>query len=370
MFAIEANLQQGQASSTERMLAALEPISQRLDLIEQVETSASTGQASLNTSFEVLREASASSQSHIDNRFDSLSRELSEMRILGGSSTSEIVVRPSANDTLIRILREELKQLVMPIQDQLNLHSMASDSHHRKLRGQIDSIANGIHQRFQDHPQHVDAMATQDFSAGEPEYESRVSSPERSPHYRIATSRASCNAKVDEEAAAFIPSITSRRVWNRTWSVAWRLGFLQIRVSAYEICNTVRRRMSYEVLIDFKPSQRFLTLRGVSISCRSQQDQRGSLQLCPTLSSFAVVSQDSDAFKAIEEGDLVRLRNLFRNGKASPTDRNEEGITLLHVFISKMPVSCKHFSHIVGGRYRWAIRYLQSSPHRGRGPSH
>ena len=65
--------------------------------------------------------------------------------------------------------------------------------------------------------------------------------------------------------------------------------------------------------------------------CESKQDQRGYYQICPMISTFAIVSHDADAFICVMRGDISGLQYLFEAQLAAPTDRDLNSISLLHV---------------------------------------
>ncbi|KAF6221987.1 hypothetical protein HO133_001955 [Letharia lupina] len=149
MFRIETNLKQSHPISTEQVLNALKPISRRLDVIAQNEASASMGHASLSTSIEALRETNLDLHNTLDGKLDNLMSGLSQAPFLRDSIRSEIFVRPSTNDVLARIFREELKHVVIPIvEDRLKANKSASEAQIVSIRESIDSMASEFQQNL------------------------------------------------------------------------------------------------------------------------------------------------------------------------------------------------------------------------------
>ena len=341
IFRVETNLRQSHANSTEQVLDALKPISRRLDSIAQNEASTSMGRTSMSTAVEALRESNLELQNSLGGRIDGLVSSVSRAALLGDSIRSESLFGPAAGDLLARIFRTQLKEVVIPIvEDSLNSYKSASEAQIVAIRESIDSMANEFHQSMQ-------GVCGQDrntafHDSGPENAESWTNNRDHlqgsaagsfSIRQYPKTFRGNNSSTFDSE----------KRLWIRHWCFRWRVGILQVTVSAFKIdrhyqtvsnayqIKTTEPRMAYRVLITFIPKQSFLTLRGTSISCWSQRDQRGYLELCPMLSSFAVIPGDSDVFVMSIKGDVDGLRQLFLNRAGSPADRNEIGWTPLYV---------------------------------------
>lgn len=59
--------------------------------------------------------------------------------------------------------------------------------------------------------------------------------------------------------------------------------------------------------------------------------QQSPWVLSPTISVFAIVPKTAAVFQAIRDGDFQSLRHLFQYGLASPSDRDPDGLSCLHV---------------------------------------
>lgn len=343
MFRIETNLKQSHAISTEQVLNALKPISRRLDVIAQNEASASMGHAPLSTSIEALRETNLDLHNTLDGKLDNLMSGLSQAPFLRDSIRSEIFVRPSTNDVLARIFREELKHVVIPIvEDRLKANKSASEAQIVSIRESIHSMANEFQQSLQS-VSRSDANTAYQDSVPEKEGLGR----ETQEHIQSSAATSLSIGQYPEAYREICPSSAlinpAKRLWTHTWCFRWRVGSLHVRASAFQMhscyqtfsnayqISHIGPKIGYKLQMTFIPAQCLLTLRGISISCRSQRDQRGYLELCPILSSFAVIPYNSDVFSFSAKGDLEGLRQLFFNRVGSPTDRDEDGWTPLHV---------------------------------------
>lgn len=344
MFRIETNLKQSQANSTEEVLNALKPISRHLEVVARNEASASMGHASLSTSVEALRMTSIAPQSNIDNKIDGLLSDPSPAPHLEDSIRSEILVPPSTSDTLARIFRMELKQVVIPIvEESLDSYKSASEAQIVAIRENINSVTKEFHYSLQGFSRQDGNKVSRDF-----EPEKAGFGTENQKHLqgsKTASFGIVKSSQTYEEASSSRPLVVSdKRLWIRTWCYRWRVGSLHVTTSTFEMDNsdltvsntgrisqTSKRRMAYRVLITFIPAQNFLTSRGISLGFRSQQDQRGCLEICPIIRSFAVIPKGSIVFFFSHTDNVEGLRQLFHNGAGSPTDRDENGWTPLHV---------------------------------------
>lgn len=74
----------------------------------------------------------------------------------------------------------------------------------------------------------------------------------------------------------------------------------------------------------------------IDVSVRQKRTNGGIFSPTPTLSVHMVIPDNSDVFKAIQQGSLKRLINLFKQGKACLRDCDPNGCSLLNVctFIS------------------------------------
>ena len=129
--------------------------------------------------------------------------------------------------------------------------------------------------------------------------------------------------------------------WSCSWTFHWRIGKLRVIISTtvtkrrespdYRVGGFVSPQKSYKVTVQFIPAQSLIQLRGVELSVANRQDQRGYYQICPLLSTFAVVPSDAEVFRLVKDNNIEGIQNLFQKRLAAPSDRNESGETLLMV---------------------------------------
>ena len=301
------------------------------------------GQNSRSASVEAHRKTNLELQNSLGSKIDDLVSSVSGAAFLGDSVRSELLLHSATTNTLARMFRTELKQVVIPIVEEgLNSYKSASEAQITAIRESIDSIADRFHQSLQGISKRNRDTPFQDL--GPEKARSQTNEEEHLQDSAIASSSIHRYPGTRKTSANSFKVDSGMRLWIRTWSFRWMVGTLHVTVSAfkmtryyqavsnaYQISHTNEPRMAYKALITFIPRQGFWTSRGTLISCRSQRDQRGYLELCPMLSFFAVVPRKSDVFQFAWRGDLDGLRRLFRDRAGSPTDRDETGWTPLHV---------------------------------------
>lgn len=77
----------------------------------------------------------------------------------------------------------------------------------------------------------------------------------------------------------------------------------------------------------------------------------------PTLSSFAIVPDDSPVFKFAAEGDFHGLQSLFRDRLASPSDQTTNGQDIFQVWFALLHAS----SQLSNKESQFAARHGQAS---------
>ena len=133
--------------------------------------------------------------------------------------------------------------------------------------------------------------------------------------------------------------------WSCSWKFHWRIGTLRVTISTtvtkrrespdYRVGGFVSPQKSYQVTVQFIPAQSLIQLRGLELSIANRQDQRGYYQICPLLSTFAVVPYDAEVFRFVYENNIDGIQDLFQRRLAAPSDRDKDGTTLL--MVSSLP---------------------------------
>ncbi|KAI9705018.1 MAG: hypothetical protein M1836_006800 [Candelina mexicana] len=121
------------------------------------------------------------------------------------------------------------------------------------------------------------------------------------------------------------------RANRKTWSFKWRFGILRVSLarSFVEYDGTETDSGVFEANIDFVPAP-WLFRRGFLLLYTSSPDLRGYAIRCPTISTFAVIPRNSAPFKCIKDGRVEDLQEMFDKRLAAPSDRDEDGYTLLN----------------------------------------
>lgn len=151
--------------------------------------------------------------------------------------------------------------------------------------------------------------------------------------------------------------VRGRRVrhWWRSWKFRWTIGTLWVTVSTtttdrrtpseFHIGGIPSPQKAYRVTIEFLPAQSLVQLRGLTLSVANSQDQRGYSQICPFLSTFAVVSSNADVMRYARHNNVDGLQDLFEKRLAAPSDRTKKGETPLMVYLVLHQLSRLHHSH-------------------------
>ena len=317
-----------------RLSAEIGAISQRADTM-------GTQQEQLQTSVSGLQHSLDAGQATIIEHLSTLTSAVSRLRLHDSHLHSETVIKASDEDLIARIFRAELHQIVTPaFKHYFDQYKADSD-------GKLDSLRKGI-----------DAMAQQ---LGKGLHISVPKKAERTMQHLNEESDNSMSGKSAELPWPTDPSVlklpdsqttmcqsvrTSKtRIKSQTRIYRWAIGTLWVSCSSFRIERVEQRedlfdqapsaQKSYKVTIGFQPSQSLMEMRGIMISIKRFQDQRGHYQLCPSLSTFAVIPESSEVFQSAVRNDVAGLRCLFAQRLAAPSDRDEGGFTPLMVRIAR-----------------------------------
>ncbi|KAL8718775.1 MAG: hypothetical protein Q9181_008157, partial [Wetmoreana brouardii] len=97
----------------------------------------------------------------------------------------------------------------------------------------------------------------------------------------------------------------------------------------YRIGEVPSPQKAYRVAIEFLAARSLIQLRGLTLSVASTQDQRGYHQICPLISTFAVVPEDAEIMGFALMDDVEGIQDLFERRLAAPSDRDKWGWTPL-----------------------------------------
>ena len=252
---------------------------------------------------------------------------------------SRTILTASTEDVLARLFRAELRRVIIPeVQQCLDKFKGSHDSQREEIKKMIDEMANQLGSIVGGNQQH-DAEPCQ---GSLPE---TTIAPTHIPQNSIdlATPLSPATAVLGGSNSDYHnrPRGLHHQKWSCSWTFDWRIGTLRVIISTtvtkrrespdYRVGGFVSPPKSYQVTVQFIPAQSLIQLRGLELSVANRQDQRGYYQICPLLSTFAVVPSDAEVFRLVKDNNIEGIQNLFQKRLAAPSDRNESGETLLMV---------------------------------------
>ncbi|KAL8700426.1 MAG: hypothetical protein Q9201_005454 [Fulgogasparrea decipioides] len=307
-----------------------------LDVITQTYKKSLPAEQHLNTRLENLHKHISVGQNAVSDNLDAIKISLSQMRVHGNE------------DVLRRVFRAELRRVIMPTVEQcLNTSKANPDSQLDEIRRKIDDMAQQLGSK----------------SGGDVQDNLK---PSRDPLLEVSSAPTHCHQDLTDSAASGDSEITAFVVpkgqnkfhgrhiqqWRHSWLFHWTIGTLWVTVST-TITNRKRSPVSrigkvpspqkaYRVAIEFLPAQSLIQLRGLTLSVASQQDQRGHYQICPLISTFAVVPEDAEIMRFAYTNNVEGIQKLFERRLAAPSDRDEKGRTpLMYAALSGASEVCR-----------------------------
>ena len=134
----------------------------------------------------------------------------------------------------------------------------------------------------------------------------------------------------------------------RFWIRRWSIGFLCIKIITRRnrskdlaFCESFGKHRPawseiHDVCVMFQPI-RFITSTGVCVKTGSRADSDGYYpMMCPGISTFAIIpslEEEPEVWSLVWANDVETLKGRFTARLNSPTDRDENGRTLLHVIL-------------------------------------
>ena len=325
-------------------------INQRLDEVARVESDNFTAQTSTLNGIRVLAENIPKNHTTTMNKLDQLASTLASIRMGGGHRRSITTLQASTSDTFTKILRAELKRVVQPtVEEYLDSYKSNHEVQLEGIRRNLDQIILDLGHSSQDAdvPNHTKGFEDSAMSAEESDTQDNDGLPRESTteNTDLIYNGVGLGTLSDDGAVG-----VWGQSWTRSWVFNWRIGVLTVTISAsfsrsqhrrrdcqaFKIRKPSSTRHTYRVSLDFQPAPSLWVRRGISMVCESQQDQRGYYQICPMLSTFAIVPLESEVFVCVYERDIQGLQVLFGAGLAAPTDRAPESWSVLHVSACRM----------------------------------
>ncbi|KAL8658083.1 MAG: hypothetical protein Q9226_001287 [Calogaya cf. arnoldii] len=305
-----------------------------LNVVTQTAQALLPAQESLKSGLFDLHKTVSTGQTTILDKINALGSSLSETQIRSNHVASSTVLTVPTEDVLARVFRAELQRVIMPtVQQCFDTFKANSDPQLDEIRQQIDQMAQQLGSRFDDNgPGNVKPSHTPSTSQANGSAPTHVhhDSTDMTTSHGLATSPSSVSNHSQSQ---------KYQKWSWSWVFSWKIGTLRVTISTtvtkrnisydYRAGGVSCPQKSYRVTVHFIPAQSLIHFRGLELSVESKSDQRGYYQICPFLSTFAVVPDDADVFKFVWANDVEGIQDLFQKGLAAPTDRDTNGGTLL-----------------------------------------
>lgn len=307
-----------------------------LDVVTQACTKSLPAQEHLDARFKELHELISTGQDAVNVKLDALGVSQSQLHINHSQVQSSTVLAAPTEDVLVRMFRAETLRMVIPTVQQCFSTSKAnSDNQVNEIKRIIDEMAHQLGSKL-----------------GKTKLENNLSSCDPLPkvynepthlHQDQANLAASCN--LDISAPSFAKRQNNShgrhiRQWRRSWTLRWTIGTLWVNIMSitsrktspeFRIGEFPSPQKAYRLMIEFQPAQGLVQLRGLTLSITNTQDQRGYSQICPLMSTFAVIPSDADIMHFAWLNDVEGMQDLFERRLAAPSDRDERGRTPLMV---------------------------------------
>ncbi len=301
------------------------------------------------------------------DKLDAIQISLSQVQADRSHVRSSTILSAPTADVLARMFRAELLRVMVPTVQQC-----------------FDTLKKNPDQRLDEMMGKINEMAQQLGSLSDEPAEDRFKpSPDRLTEYcrepthnqeDLTDLTVSCNPGMAAFGVAKRQTkIRGRRIrhWRRSWQFRWTIGTLCVTVSTTTTSRKTSPKFSIgeipfqqnecQVLIEFIPAQSLVQLRGLTLSVTNTQDQRGYPQIGPFISTFAVVPLRADIMRYALNNNVEGIRYLFEMGLAAPSDRTENGMTPLMVYLVLHKLLRLHHLQIIVGCKQWSSRSMPSS---------
>lgn len=252
---------------------------------------------------------------------------------------SRTILTASTEDVLARIFRAELQRVIPPVVQQcFDKFKGSHDSQDEEIKKMIDEMANQLGSRAGGNQQHdvEPCQGSLPETTIAPTYIPQDSIGLATPLPPVTAVLGGSNSNYQNR-----PRGLHHQKWSCSWTFHWKIGTLRVIISTtvtkrrespdYRASGFFSPQKSYRVTVQFIPAQSLIQLRGLELSVANRQDQRGYYQICPHLSTFAVVPHDAEVFRFVQTNNIEGIQDLFLRRLAAPSDRREGGMTPLMV---------------------------------------
>ncbi|KAI4263553.1 MAG: hypothetical protein L6R42_001308 [Xanthoria sp. 1 TBL-2021] len=310
-----------------------------LSMLAQTSQALLPAQESLRYGFANLHEAVSTGQNTVIERLNTIGESLSQIQIRDNHLQSSTVLTAPTEDVLPRLVRAELLRVIMPtVQQCFDTFKGNRDTQLEDIRKMIDQMAQQLGSRSSGNEHDNVKVKLSHGSLPEigsaPSHICQDSADLATPRDRATIASSISNYQNQPKGRHY-------QKWSYPWIFRWKIGTLRVTISTqvtkrkispdYRADGFLSPQKSYRVTIEFVPAQALIQLRGLNLSVANTQDQRGYYQICPFLSTFAVIPKDAEIMRFVMKNNIEGIQDLFQRGLAAPSDREEDGTTLLMV---------------------------------------
>ena len=344
---MRGQMQQSHTIIANRLLETQSSINRQLHQVARTESANFTQQTNTLNEIRMLAENMPDNHTTAMNKLDELKSILALLPVRQGYLRSNTTLQASTPDVLRRILRAELKRVMIPVvEGYLDSYKSSHDVQLEGIRRSLDRIILDLGHYSQDEAVPDDSKGLEEPTTSADDFDFDIQDDNSISRESTTKDTELIGCGVDSGISTNSGVVGSwSRSWSCSWIFRWRIGVLKVRVStshskpgfrqrtypAYKTFKSSSTRYTHHVSIDFQPALSLLVTRGISITCETRQDQRGYYQMCPMISTFAIVPYEAKVFSLVRDRDIKGLQGLFEAGSAAPTDRDDRSWSLLHV---------------------------------------
>ncbi len=339
VLSLRSDIMGGQKDSTTTLNKTTKTNATLLEGLSNAQRDGLGVQTSINTAVENLNSRTFNFHAETTAQLTQMQSLLSELRFDQERMQTDAWIQASSKSALIPIIRVELKRIVLPPMEQsLRDNKTHFDSQMDRTRQAIDKMTQSLGHMLNDEP------TSDGHSWTRVPAQTRVQSVR---HEEDLCPRPGLDEFEVQLSDNFWPSKDclgdQASFWSRTWTYRWSIGFFCVKISrsrtrskggatsqAFGPSTSAWSEEVYHLSITFQPVHRMLS-EGIFLMAGSRSDQHGYYLMCPEISTFAIVPDDSRVLKLARNGDIQGLKKLLAAKLGSPTDRDRRGRTPLHV---------------------------------------
>ncbi|KAJ5026189.1 hypothetical protein PSV08DRAFT_402501 [Bipolaris maydis] len=241
---------------------------------------------------------------------------------------SKTALVASSVDTIAKIVREEISRSLTPLIEQgIDKMEMRKESGVMRLKGFHDIIAHDV--GFDIYAQRA-LEANQSTALHDTCSESPLINTENDRSLGMQQKLHLAKALNASYEGGNLLHTTS--TYKRSWYSKCNSGNLEIQVThtIHRTGGSPQSENHTSVEVHFWPTQKFISLPGLSLFYSTAPTSQGYYQLAPMVASFPIIGENHPVTSVIKSGDLVALKSMLRTGQVHLNSRQIDGSTLLH----------------------------------------